>query len=395
MECTLYLAEGCNLSCSYCYEGINKNKEKMSLDTLKKSLDFIVTHNFPGDRIDLVFLGGEPLLNKECLFQAVDMIKKEYPGESNLFHYAITTNGTLIDDNCLRFFKENEFQVSISIDGDKDTHNLNRHSIGNENTYDFILENFEKLQRRNIDVSARMTVTANNVKYLAANVGYLLHRGAKKIHIGLDMLADWSSAGVRLLDRELNLVDTIYLEQVAPIADRIIDIYDYKLSTFVIKHNPLYCSAGTENHLLINSRGEIFPCGYVGGDERWKLGTVCAFDKTNYLKPVRKHVRTKSSCQGCPIAFTCCGAKCGFLNFVKTGYLNQHHKETCQIQKVLFNHNCKVVAELYKRKSQRIMYFFRLAEREKLDISDVMKKMIGETEDIDDVQSDIGAEPNL
>lgn len=395
MECTLYLAEGCNLSCSYCYEGINKNKDKMSVDTLKKSLDFIITHNNPGDKIDLVFLGGEPLLNKEILYRAVDIIEKEYKEESSLFQYSITTNGILLDDACIRFLKENGFRVSVSIDGDRETHNLNRCSDGMEDAYELIMENFEKLRRLNVDAAARMTVTANNVHKLAANVKYLLHQGATAIHVGLDMLTDWSPDSVALLDRQLELVDAVYLEEVVPSPDRLIDIYDYKLSTFVIKRKPLYCSAGTENHLLINSRGELFPCGYVGGDKRWRLGTVCNFEKKNYFMGVKKHIKELSSCRSCPIAFTCCGAKCGFLNFVKTGYLNQHHMMTCRIQKILFYHDYKVITELYKRKSQRLMYFFQIAEKEGLELGDVMRRIIGGAEEGEHVQPDTGIEPDL
>lgn len=69
MECTLYLTDDCNLQCSYCYEGNKKNKSYMTEATLEKTLDFIVSNNPANDYIDLLLLGGEPLLNKKSFLK--------------------------------------------------------------------------------------------------------------------------------------------------------------------------------------------------------------------------------------------------------------------------------------------------------------------------------------
>lgn len=379
MECTLYLAEGCNFQCTYCYEGIYKNRTEMSVNTLKKALEFIVTQNYPGDRIDLVFLGGEPLLNKRCLYKAIDIIKEDYSSIEYLFHYSITTNGTLIDERLAFFLKENGFQISVSIDGDRATQNLNRHSFGAD-AYRTILSNIKMLQRIDADICARMTVTTNNIEYLSKNVQYLLSLGMNKIHIGLDMLATWEESALRMLDRQLDYVDEIYLNQIEPTEHGLIDIYDYKISTFVFKRKPLFCSAGTENHLVIKSSGKIFPCGYVGAEPEWKLGTLWDFNKNAYLKPVRNHVKKEASCRNCSIAFTCCGSKCGYLNFIKTGYLNQHHEETCAIQRILFVHDLKIMESLYQRKSPRLMQCLQIAMSEKLELSDIIKAIMKKDE---------------
>ena len=64
MECTIYLAEGCNLKCTYCYEGIDKKTGKMDIRTFDQTLAFIMKNRVENDKIHIVFLGGEPLLNK-------------------------------------------------------------------------------------------------------------------------------------------------------------------------------------------------------------------------------------------------------------------------------------------------------------------------------------------
>lgn len=38
MECTLYLTEGCNLQCRYCYEGNQKKNRMMDKETVVRPL---------------------------------------------------------------------------------------------------------------------------------------------------------------------------------------------------------------------------------------------------------------------------------------------------------------------------------------------------------------------
>ncbi len=381
MECTIYLTEACNMQCSYCYEGAHEKKTPMSFTTMEHAIDFIVRHNYPKDKIDIVFLGGEPLLNKKCLYHAIDWIEKMYPKEKELFHYAITTNGTLIDNQLIDFFKNHRFRVSVSMDGKKEIHNLNRTATETTDLYEVVLNNLRNMIACKLDISVRMTVTTNNSLFLSESIMYFLNLGVEKIHVGLDMLAGWDESALQILDGQLDIVDKIYQTCIVPYEGRIIDIYDYKLSTFIIKRKPLYCSAGTPNHLVIRSNGEVYPCGYVTGNHKWKLGTIYRFDPQKSRKLIRNHINPVSSCIGCSIAFTCCGAKCGFLNWVKTGRLNKNHRETCAVQNILFRHNYKVIKGLYQQQSPRITSMLQFVQKENLELSDIMKQMIESVRD--------------
>ena len=41
MDCTLYLADNCNLECTYCYEGHQKGMDRISKTTVEKAIDFL------------------------------------------------------------------------------------------------------------------------------------------------------------------------------------------------------------------------------------------------------------------------------------------------------------------------------------------------------------------
>ena len=381
MECTLYLTDDCNLKCSYCYEGSKKNKSYMSEATLERALDFIAKNNLPNDPIDLLLLGGEPLLNKKMLFKTMDIINHKYPEIKHLFRYQMTTNGILLDDSTLKFIEDNQIELSISIDGDRETHNLNRKSINGKDVYDIIFRNMQKLLQRQMPFSVRMTVTVNNVHLLSHNVRYFYELGIRKINIGMDELGDWDKKSLQVLDQQLELLDTYYLECFANDEDAVLNLYDYKLSTFVFKRRPVYCSAGSKEHLVINSKGEFYPCGYVANEPLWEEGSVyTSFKRKEFLNTVRTHVKKISSCIGCDIAFTCCGAKCGFLNFSRTGFLNVNDKTTCNLQRILYNHNAKVFEELYRAYNKKIIKLLKIAMDEHIPLGEPILQIIEKVE---------------
>lgn len=382
MECTLYLTDNCNLRCSYCYEGTKKNKSYMDEQTLIKALNFIAENNLPDDNIDLLFLGGEPLMNKPILSEAIHIIDDKYKEIKHLFRYQITTNGLLLDSKTADFLKENNFAISISIDGDKETHNLNRKSVSGKDVYDLIIENMRYMLDSNIDFSVRMTVAANNAGRLLKNIQYFYDMGIRKINIGIDHTGEWSDGEIKTLDEQLTAVDRFYLDRISEDENAVLNIYDYKLTTFVYKRIPTYCSAGSANHIIINSNGELFPCGYVFNEDTWRIGDVkTALDRRKFIQTARCHVNKVSSCKDCAIAFTCSGAKCGFLNYAKTGLLNLNHETTCKLEMVLYRHNKTVIEEMYRRYSPKLIRLLKNAVEHRIPLGKPILQIIEKVED--------------
>lgn len=202
MECTLYLTDYCNFECSYCYEGNLKKPSFLTSEMLYQALNFIVRNNLD-DYITLTFLGGEPLLNKERIYEAVKYIQKRFPKEK--FKYKITTNGVFLDENIIQFMKENKFTISLSLDGDKFTHNLNRREKNDKDVYEIIINNCKRLLSVEPNAIVRMTLTPNNIKYLCRNVNYLLELGIKRIYTGINELAFWRDDDIKVFDNQLNI----------------------------------------------------------------------------------------------------------------------------------------------------------------------------------------------
>jgi len=353
----------------------------MTENILEAALAFIAQHNLPNDNIDLLLLGGEPLMNKPILYKVIDIINEKYKEIKHLFQYQTTTNGILLDSKTVRFLVDNKVAISISIDGDRETHNLNRCSKNGKDVYDLIMRNMRYMLENNVDFAVRMTVTANNVHLLYKNILYFYNMGIRKINIGIDQCGTWNEESINEFDVQLNMVDEFYLNEIVNREDTILNIHDYKLSTFVFKRNPTYCSAGSTNHLIVNSKGEFYPCGYVANTKKWYLGSVnSSFDRRKFIQTARCNVKKCSSCKDCDIAFTCSGAKCGFMNYEMTGFLNVHHQTTCKLQRVLYVHNYKTIKSLYQQYNQRLMGFIESALKERAPLSNQMLEIMSSVE---------------
>lgn len=141
---TLQLTQNCNLRCDYCaysgkYNQRTHNSGRMSLETIQKSIDFAMKRSDAVENLNIGFYGGEPLLEFQNIKKAVSYVKEKYNGRK--VNYSITTNGTLLNDEIIRFFIENDVSVLISLDGPKEIHDQNRVFANGEGSFDKIMEN--------------------------------------------------------------------------------------------------------------------------------------------------------------------------------------------------------------------------------------------------------------
>nr|WP_051456577.1 radical SAM protein [Ruminococcus flavefaciens] len=124
----------CNLNCSYCHfhtaeKAVYLAGKEMNVFSI---LDNIMQHinKYDIEVFKLGFVGnGEPLLDYEALHEYIKYIS-DYLSANRIAAYTIT-NGTLITEKMLDFFKENKVNVGFSIDGIPEIHNqlrCNTHS---------------------------------------------------------------------------------------------------------------------------------------------------------------------------------------------------------------------------------------------------------------------------
>lgn len=146
----LVVTNQCNLKCNYCL--LDTVPEAMSFETAKAAIDLFLEANanvkeHALSRVTFNFYGGEPLLEFDLLKRCVDYIKTKTFGAIPVV-LLMTTNGTLLTDEIISFLAENDFAVSISLDGPKEEHDRNRTTKANRGTYDKVLENLMRYKAK-------------------------------------------------------------------------------------------------------------------------------------------------------------------------------------------------------------------------------------------------------
>ena len=112
MNFTVHLTENCNMACSYCLR--EKTPRDMSLETLYKTIDLAYSK---GNKAGFCFFGGEPLLKKDLIYEALDYCEKKTSETGIPFACKMTTNGTLIDEEFLKRAKAVNMKIGLSFDG--------------------------------------------------------------------------------------------------------------------------------------------------------------------------------------------------------------------------------------------------------------------------------------
>jgi uncharacterized protein len=165
---SLAVAQKCNLGCTYCYAqqgefgGAAKN---MSREVALRAVDVLVAGAEPDARLNLAFLGGEPLVNRPVLQAATRHAIARAAERGLTVTFSITTNGTLLTSADGDFFEEHGFAVTVSLDGAREAHDALRPYKSGKGSFDRVIANVVPLlrQQRRMQVSARVTVTPSNL----------------------------------------------------------------------------------------------------------------------------------------------------------------------------------------------------------------------------------------
>lgn len=126
------VTDACNLKCKYCaygefYNDYDERKNRMmSFTTVKTVLNYLLPYWVSKANksslqiISIGFYGGEPLLNFNLIKKTVEYCNR-LDLQTRQFQYTMTTNATLID-KYISFLVENNFHLTISIDGSEFNH---------------------------------------------------------------------------------------------------------------------------------------------------------------------------------------------------------------------------------------------------------------------------------
>lgn len=173
----------CNLNCSYCYfrqkESGKISQVTMSNETLKSFIDIVCGGQL--NNAEFVWHGGEPMLAGIDFYRQVVELEAEWINKGKKIFNSIQTNGTLIDQQWLSFFAENQFVVGISLDGPAEFHNQTRKTIGGSGSFEKVITAVRLLQEAGVLSDVICCVSSANCDYPEVIFDFFIGQGMKRL----------------------------------------------------------------------------------------------------------------------------------------------------------------------------------------------------------------------
>jgi uncharacterized protein len=150
----LKVFERCNLACRYCYmyemkdQSWQSRPNQMSMTTFEQTAARIGEHvrAHQIDEISLTFHGGEPLMRGAEFFEHASKRLRSELGDTKC-QLRVQTNATLLTEPVLRTMKQNNIQVGVSLDGNREANDRHRLTKKGQSTYDRSLDGLRILTR--------------------------------------------------------------------------------------------------------------------------------------------------------------------------------------------------------------------------------------------------------
>lgn len=265
---TFIVTEDCNLVCKYCYITGKNQRNKMSFETAKKAVDYILGHpeEFPEKSVVWDFIGGEPLLEIELIDRICDYIKTEMYRLNHKwfenYRFYFSSNGVLYHTPQTQRFIEknyNNLGIGLSVDGNKTKHDLQRVKPDGSGSYDDVVKNVPLWVKQFPEASTKATFSSADLAHVKDSIISLWNLGIRNVNANVIFENDWQRGDDLLFETQLKELADYILE------NRLWSEYNCSFFTDSVgfpivaeakKQN--WCGAG--KMLAIDYRGKFFPC---------------------------------------------------------------------------------------------------------------------------------------
>lgn len=166
------LIRRCNLRCKHCYStSLDIDfKDELTTEQIKTTIDDLKVAQVPV----LILSGGEPLLRSD-IYEITEYAKQKG------FYLALSTNGTLINEDNIEAIKAAEYQyVGISIDGLEEFHDEFRRQKGSFKTS---MHAIKLCKDAGIKVGMRLCLTRENFADLPAMLDLMEENRVDKFYL--------------------------------------------------------------------------------------------------------------------------------------------------------------------------------------------------------------------
>jgi uncharacterized protein len=366
----------CNLNCKYCfylpkttlYPGRRLRMNDELLETYLRQ--YIGAQQVPD--VTISWQGGEPTLIGLDFFKRSVEYTRRLARPGMRIQHTLQTNGTLLNDEWCRFFRENNFLVGLSLDGPRELHDYYRVDKAGAPTFDRVIRAARLMQNHKVEFNVLCTVHAANAEHSLKVYRFfrdeLTARWVQFIPIVERINPDGSTflqEGNTVTDRSVKpdqwgkFLLTIFDEWVRrDVGEMHVNVFEAALASWVgFPATMCIFDETCGKALALEHNGDIYSCDHfvepghlLGNIKDQNLEELVASDKQCKFGN-DKYALLPRQCLECDVRFACNG-ECPKNRFILTPDGEPGLSYLCAGYKAFFNHigrPMRTMAQLYTR----------------------------------------------
>ncbi len=318
LSVTILTTYACNLKCSYCFQEGLHSPSPMGPETSRKVIRWISEklRSLSPLRVELVFYGGEPLLNPK----AIRIISKEIfeitRSMGIQLNISIITNGVLLARQLVDFLLPLGLkEIKVTLDGDREAHDAKRPHRNGEGTFETILRNLLDIKEK-VPMSIGGNFDESNKESIPRLLDLLEERGFnghlkrvlfKPIFSSLENARRPQRSLNTCTFSDVNIEDLLWLR-------RETETRGFRCEGGIAL-GP--CEAAREHAYTIDPCGKIYKCPGSAGIDEFVIGNINEAE-FNYRNTQFMTFNPCEICQGCPYV-PICGGGCRMSAHIKKG----------------------------------------------------------------------------
>ena len=359
----LILTHACNLQCRYCF--VHQEPCHMTYDTALDAAKFLIANAEEVNQTPSInFFGGEPMLMWDSIIVPLtNWIRQEY---KRPFQLSMTTNGTLLSEERIKFMKDNSIGLLLSIDGAKETQDYNRpyHNASNS-SFDTLEKILPKIVE-NFSTTFRMTTIPPTCHHVFDNIQFAESLGFKSFFVIPNVFEEWPEDKKEILKNEITKYGDYYIDCMRNGKQPIIfstfegAFGEIKAINNAISNNQYRvsprgkangkCGLGSSKFASIHPNGNLYGCQemtsnegeksifyigniYTGVEDERRIALMELYDSADIIG---------SNCEACKYNRICDGG-CVANNYLATGSLSHLPEMHCWWKQIMLDEAIRVM----------------------------------------------------
>lgn len=310
----------CNMRCRYCfYADVADHRQVRSHGVMRPAtaralIDRALALGEDAD-ITFAFQGGEPTLAGLDFFRAFTAYVEEHRMRQTI-HYALQTNGYLVDDEWAAFFREHDVLVGVSLDGDAELHDWLRPDAAGEGTFSRVMDAIALLRREGVQFNILTVLTDQLARHPQRLYRFYRAQGFDYVQLipclpGLDGESDAYSLEPEAFASFYKTFFRLWAADYRAGRPMSVTLFDNLVPMFA-GHRPQQCGmlGACAPQFVVEGNGDVYPCDFYVLD-RYRLGNVVTDTLEDMATApalaafLNEPRRACSACADCPFEGIC------------------------------------------------------------------------------------------